>query len=126
MTRSATIWCRLSHAAALRRNATHDSLVSSGTTATHGMRVIGGADPASQTHFVLDKIEGALQSLGAELDDVIRTRIYVRHADEWEPVSRAHGARLGHVAPANTLVRADLIGDEYRVEIEAEALLPED
>ena len=37
----------------------------SGTTATHGSRAIGGADAAAQTHFVIDKIEGALESLGA-------------------------------------------------------------
>jgi aryl-alcohol dehydrogenase-like predicted oxidoreductase/enamine deaminase RidA (YjgF/YER057c/UK114 family) len=93
----------------------------SGTTATLGDRVIGGTDPAAQTHFVIDKIEGALQSLGASLNDVIRTRVYVRHLDDWESVARAHGARFGGVMPANTLVGAALVGDEYLVEIEAEA-----
>lgn len=43
----------------------------SGTTATHRDRLIGGADPAAQMHFVIDKIEGALQSLGGRLDDVV-------------------------------------------------------
>jgi aryl-alcohol dehydrogenase-like predicted oxidoreductase/enamine deaminase RidA (YjgF/YER057c/UK114 family) len=93
----------------------------SGTTATMGDRVIGGRDPAAQTHFVIDKIEGALQSLGATLADVIRTRVYVRHIADWERVARAHGARFGAIQPANTLVAADLVGDEYLVEIEAEA-----
>ena len=59
-----------------------------------GDRVIGGSDPAAQAHFVIDKIEGALQSLGATLADVIRTRVYVRNIDDWEPVARAHGARF--------------------------------
>ncbi len=40
----------------------------SGTTATHGRRVLGGADPAAQTHAVIDKIAGALQSLGGRLE----------------------------------------------------------
>src|SRR6185295_16559046 len=93
----------------------------SGTTATLGDRVIGGSDPAAQTHFVIDKIEGALQSLGASLADVIRTRVYVRNIADWEPVARAHGARFGAIQPANTLVGAALVGDEYLVEIEAEA-----
>jgi aryl-alcohol dehydrogenase-like predicted oxidoreductase/enamine deaminase RidA (YjgF/YER057c/UK114 family) len=93
----------------------------SGTTATMGDRVIGGTDPSAQTHFVIDKIEGALQSLGATLADVIRTRIYVRNIADWEPVARAHGARFGAIQPANTLVAAELVGDEYLVEIEAEA-----
>jgi enamine deaminase RidA (YjgF/YER057c/UK114 family) len=93
----------------------------SGTTATLGDRVIGGRDPAAQAHFVIDKIEGALQSLGAGLADVVRTRVYVRHLADWEPVARAHGARFGPVQPANTLIAAGLVGDEYLVEIEAEA-----
>ncbi|MEW6320127.1 MAG: aldo/keto reductase [Acidobacteriota bacterium] len=95
----------------------------SGTTATLGSRAIGGADPAAQTHFVIDKIEGALQSLGASLADVVRTRVYVRRVDDWEAVARAHGARFRGIMPANTLVAASLVGDEYLVEIEAEAEL---
>ena len=96
----------------------------SGTTANHGDRLVGGADAASQTHFVLDKIAGTLRSLGASLDDVIRTRIYVPRPDDVEAVARAHGDRLGHVLPANTLVLAGLVGDDLRVEIEAEARVP--
>jgi aryl-alcohol dehydrogenase-like predicted oxidoreductase/enamine deaminase RidA (YjgF/YER057c/UK114 family) len=93
----------------------------SGTTATMGDRVVGGRDAAAQTHFVIDKIEGALQSLGATLTDVVRTRVYVRNIADWEPVARAHGARFGAIQPANTLVGAALVGDEYLVEMEADA-----
>ena len=95
----------------------------SGTTATHGSRVIGGNDPAAQTHFVIDKIEGALRSLGADLSQVVRTRIYVRNRGDWEAVSRAHGSRFHGIWPANTLVEAAPIGEEYLVEMEAEAAL---
>jgi enamine deaminase RidA (YjgF/YER057c/UK114 family) len=93
----------------------------SGTTATLGDRVIGGRDPAAQAHFAIDKIEGALQSLGATLGDVVRTRVFVSDIKHWEPVARAHGARFGAIRPANTLVEARLVGDEYLVEIEADA-----
>jgi enamine deaminase RidA (YjgF/YER057c/UK114 family) len=95
----------------------------SGTTATHGSRAIGGDDPAAQAHFCIDKIAGALQSLGGRLEDVVRTRVFVADRAQWEPVARAHGERFGHVLPANTLVEARLIGDEYLVEIEADAEL---
>ncbi len=95
----------------------------SGTTATHGDKVIGGTDPASQMNFILDKIEGALQSLGSGLEDVMRTRIFIRNVADWEPISRAHGARFKNIQPANTLVQANLIGDEYLVEMEAEAIM---
>ena len=96
----------------------------SGTTATHGDRTIGGSDPAAQTHFVIDKIEGALQSLGGRLEDVVRTRVYVSSRRHWEPVARAHGQRFRDVLPANTLVEVGLVGDEYLVEMEVEAVVP--
>ena len=96
----------------------------SGTTATHGDRAIGGSVPTAQTHFVIDKIEAALQSLGGRLEDVVRTRIYVSNLRDWEPVARAHGRRFRDVLPANTLIQAGLVGDEYLVEIEAEAVVP--
>ncbi|MFN5582170.1 RidA family protein, partial [Gemmatimonas sp.] len=95
----------------------------SGTTATHGSRAIGGADPAAQTHFCIDKIAGALQSLGGSLEHVVRTRVFVSDISQWEPIARAHGERFGHILPANTMVQASLIGDEYLVEIEADAEL---
>jgi aryl-alcohol dehydrogenase-like predicted oxidoreductase/enamine deaminase RidA (YjgF/YER057c/UK114 family) len=118
---SGTVWEDLAgFSRAVRKG---DRILVSGTTATHGDRVIGGRDPAAQAHFAIDKIEGALLSLGGQIEDVVRTRIYIRNSDDWEPVSRAHGQRFGHIQPANTLVQAGLIGDDYLVEIEAEAIL---
>jgi len=95
----------------------------SGTTATHGSDMIGGNDPAAQTHFVIDKIEGAIESLGGTLKDVVRTRIFVNNLNDWEPVARAHGDRFNGINPANTLVEARLVGEGYLVEIEAEAVV---
>ena len=100
-----------------------DRILVSGTTATHGDRAIGGADPAAQTHFVIDKIEGALQSLGGRLEDVVRTRVYIQRQEDWESVARVHGERFRDILPANTLVQATIIGDEYLVEMEAEAVV---
>ena len=97
----------------------------SGTTATHRDRLIGGADAAAQTHFVIDKIEAAVVSLGGRLEDIVRTRIYVRNLADWQAVARAHGERFGAVLPANTLVQAGLIGEQYLVEMEAEAVVPD-
>jgi aryl-alcohol dehydrogenase-like predicted oxidoreductase/enamine deaminase RidA (YjgF/YER057c/UK114 family) len=95
----------------------------SGTTATHGKYAIGGSDPAAQTHFVIDKIEGAIQSLGGTLNDVVRTRIFIRNINDWESIARAHGERFKTIQPANTMVKAELIGDEYLIEMEAEAIV---
>ena len=95
----------------------------SGTTATHGDRQIGGRDAAAQAHFVIDKIEGALQSLGARLEHVVRTRVFAQNMADWQQIARAHGERFAHILPANTLVGAKLVGDDYLVEIEADAEL---
>lgn len=93
----------------------------SGTTSTHKDKIIGGNDPAAQTHFIIDKIEAAITSLGGKLEDVVRTRIFVNNIDDWEPIARAHGQRFADIQPANTLVEAKLVGEGYLVEIEAEA-----
>ena len=87
--------------------------------------MIGGADAAAQTCFVLDKIQGAIESLGGKLEDVVRTRVFVNNINEWEPVARMHGERFKDIKPANTLVEAKLVGAGYLVEIEADAVLGE-
>jgi aryl-alcohol dehydrogenase-like predicted oxidoreductase/enamine deaminase RidA (YjgF/YER057c/UK114 family) len=95
----------------------------SGTTASHGDRLMGGVDPAAQAHFAIDKIEGAIQSLGGRLEDVVRTRVYVANLDDWPSVAGVHGERFGNIQPANTLVQARLVGEEYLVEIDVEAVV---
>lgn len=95
----------------------------SGTTATHAAdRCVAPGDPGAQATYILDKIAASISALGGRMEDVVRTRIYLRDAGQWEPVSRAHGRVFGDVLPANTLIEAgNLIGD-YEVEIEAEAV----
>jgi len=118
---SGTVWEDIAgFSRAVRRG---HRIVISGTTATHGDRAIGGSDPVSQTHFIIDKIEGALQSLGGALQDVVMTRVYIREMEHWDQVARVHGERFREIGPANTLVQAGLIGSEYLVEIEAEAVV---
>ncbi len=97
----------------------------SGTTATQGSLVIGGNSPDSQMHFVLDKIEGALKSMNATMKDVVRTRIFVSDIHHWESIARVHGKRFEGINPTNTLVVAKLIGEEYLVEVEADAIINE-
>jgi enamine deaminase RidA (YjgF/YER057c/UK114 family) len=94
----------------------------SGTTATNDKGELeGGTDPAAQTRFILKKIERALNDAGASISDVVRTRIYVKNVADWEPVARVHGEVFRDILPADTMVEARLIGEEYLVEIEAEA-----
>lgn len=99
----------------------------SGTTATDEQgKPVGVDDVAQQTEYIIRKIERALAECGASLADVVRTRIYVTDADDWEAVGRVHGRFFGDARPANTLVEVSrLVGDEYLVEMEADAILPE-
>ena len=76
-----------------------------------------------QTVYILDKIQASIEALGGTLEDVVRTRIFVRDQRQWEPVARVHGRYLGHVRPANTLVEVSSLVGEYEVEIEAEAVV---
>ena len=101
-----------------------DRILVSGTTATAGSsRPVAPGDAAAQTTYILDKILAALTALGASAEDVVRTRVYLTDPDDALPVSRAHGRIFGPIKPANTLLAvAKLIGD-YKVEIEAEAIL---
>ncbi len=103
-----------------------DHIHVSGTTATDGSVLVGGNDPAAQTRFVLDKIERAIIQLGGTLRDVVRTRIFVSDIANWEAVARVHGERFADIRPANSLVEARLVGPEYLVEIEAEAIVTRD
>lgn len=98
----------------------------SGTTATDSSgALVGGTDPAQQMEFALKKVEAAIVSLGGQLTDTIRTRVYVHNMRDWEAVSRVHGRVFAKIRPANTLVQAGLIGEGYLVEVDADALVDE-
>jgi enamine deaminase RidA (YjgF/YER057c/UK114 family) len=87
-----------------------------------------GTPPAgvyAQCVAAIERIRGALEAMGATLDDVVRTRMYVvdveRHQRE---VGRAHREAFGRALPASTMVGiAGLVAPEFLVEIEVEALL---
>ncbi|MYD09155.1 MAG: RidA family protein [Chloroflexi bacterium] len=97
----------------------------SGTTATEGAdTIIGVGDSGAQTDFIIRKIEAALQQAGASLSDVVRTRIYLAPGADWEAVARVHGQYFGEIRPANTLLYIQaLVGEDYLVEMEAEAII---
>ena len=91
-----------------------------------GTGPVGAEDlsPADQTRTVLALIEKALAQAGATFADVVRTRIFIAHAEDWEEVGRAHGEVFATIRPAATMVVAALLNPKWRVEIEAEAVLP--
>ena len=86
---------------------------------------IDSPDPYLQAKRCLEIIVGALAEVGAAPEHVVRTRVYLVDADDWPEVGRAHGEVFGDVLPVTAfLVVAGLLDPAWKVEIEAEALLP--
>jgi enamine deaminase RidA (YjgF/YER057c/UK114 family) len=96
-----------------------------GTVAVDENRqVIGKDNPYEQTKFILSKIEKVLQRAGAELKDVIRTRMFVTDISRWEEYGKAHGEVFREIKPCTTMVEVSaLIEKDYLIEIEATAIL---
>ena len=81
-------------------------------------------DAAGQMRRCIEIVAGALNDLGATLDDVVRTRVYLTDAGHWETVGRVHGEAFANARPAATMVVvAGLLDPRWTVEMEAEALL---
>jgi enamine deaminase RidA (YjgF/YER057c/UK114 family) len=91
-----------------------------------GTGPVGAEDlsPADQTRTVLALIEKALSQAGATFEHVVRTRMFLARAEDWEEVGQAHGEVFGAIRPASTMVVAGLLNPKWRVEIEAEAFIP--
>jgi enamine deaminase RidA (YjgF/YER057c/UK114 family) len=81
-------------------------------------------DIYDQTLLCLDLIGTALERAGSTLEHVVRTRVYLTDADDFDGFARAHAEVFGGVRPANTTVLAGLFDPRWKVEIEVEAVLP--
>ena len=82
------------------------------------------ADPGVQARRCLEIILSALREAGAEPRHVVRTRMYMANAADWEAIGRAHGEVFNEVRPAATMVVvAGLLDPRWKVEIEAEAMV---
>lgn len=98
-----------------------------GTTATDQQgNLVGIGDAQAQTLQVLSNIKRALESVGAKLEDVVRTRIYVTDITRWEEIGRVHGEFFSKILPATTMIEVkSLVNPQMLVEIEVEAIVNE-
>ncbi|HEY6113420.1 MAG TPA: Rid family hydrolase, partial [Gaiellaceae bacterium] len=81
-------------------------------------------DIYDQTRVCFELIGTALEQAGSSLQNVVRTRVYLVNADDFDGFARAHAEVFGDVRPANTTVLAGLFDPSWKVEIEVEAVLP--
>jgi enamine deaminase RidA (YjgF/YER057c/UK114 family) len=78
-----------------------------------------------QTRLCLELVGDALEQAGASFADVVRTRMFIVDAADWQEVARAHGEVFAEIRPASTAIVTGLLDPRWRVEIEAEAVLPQ-
>jgi enamine deaminase RidA (YjgF/YER057c/UK114 family) len=92
-----------------------------------GTGPVGAEDLSAfeQTRHVLALIENALHQAGAKVEHVVRTRMFIAKVEDWQEVGRAHGEVFGTIRPAATMVIAQMLNPKWRVEIEADAVLPD-
>ena len=80
-------------------------------------------DVVDQMRAALQTMKEALTDLGCKMDDVVMTRIYVKHAHDIDSVAVIHGETFRDIRPATTIVRiGDFVDPKILVEIEAEAV----
>ena len=99
----------------------------SGCVATDGQgRLVGGNDIVAQTRQVHENIKRCLAAAGATFADVCKVTVFLRNVADRERVNTVRKEYFGAHRPASTLVEISrLVRDEYLIEIEATAVLPE-
>lgn len=84
------------------------------------------ADIAAQTDQVLTIIAASLKDAGSSIEHVFRTRMFLTRTEDWEAVGRVHCKFFGLTRPAATMVVVkELLNPTWRIEIEADAFIPE-
>lgn len=95
------------------------------TAAAEGGGAVGGDDIAEQTREALRRIAAALEQAGAGLQDVVRTRMFVKDISRWREVGQAHGEVFGAIRPATSMLEVSaLIDPALLVELGADAVAP--
>lgn len=103
-----------------------DLIEVSGTTAFRNGEVMGKGNAFEQARYIFNLIEGVLSRAGADLESVIRTRIYLTNMGDWDDVAKAHYLFFSDIKPACTVLEVSgLIDPDMLVEVEITAVHPE-
>ena len=94
--------------------------------AVSGTAARNGGDTYAQTAEALSRALAAARELGAEPEDVLRTRLLLADGCDWEAAVRAHREAFSGVEPANTTYFVSgFIPEGVLVEVELDAIIPE-
>ncbi len=86
--------------------------------------VVGENNVYEQTKFIIEKVKKILNQVGADLENVVRTRMFVTDISKWEEIGKAHGEFFNAIKPATTMVEVSkLIDPKFLIEIEFDAVL---
>jgi len=81
-------------------------------------------DLYNQTKRCLEIIRKAITDAGGQLDNVIRTRIFLKNISDWEKAAKAHGEYFSEIRPASTFIEVKgFIKDDRLVEMEADCVI---
>ena len=87
-------------------------------------KTVAPGDAAAQARRCFEIVARALESLGASLSDVVRTRVLLTRIEDWEAVARVHGEFFRDVRPVNTVMQVSrFIDPDWLVEVEADAVV---
>lgn len=86
--------------------------------------VVGENNVYEQTKFIIEKVKKILNQVGADLENIVRTRMFVTDISKWEEIGKAHGEFFNAIKPATTMVEiSKLIDPKFLIEIEFDAVL---
>jgi len=101
-----------------------DFIVVAGTAPVDNDEIVATGNAYEQAKFIIIKIENTLKELNASLNDVIRTRIFVKDISKWEEIGKAHGEFFNEIKPVTTMIEVKaFVHPDILVEIEAEAIV---
>ena len=94
------------------------------TATTEDGAIAGPGDAYVQARQALSNVAAALAQVGAQVQDVVRTRMFVTDISQWEAVGRAHGEVFADIRPVTAMLEVSaLLDPRMLVEIEADAYL---
>jgi enamine deaminase RidA (YjgF/YER057c/UK114 family) len=108
-----------------RAVAAGDFVFVAGCTSVADGQVVHEGDAQAQTTQAIANVTAALTAAGADLADVVRTRMFVTDISRSAEYGQAHGAAFGEIRPASSLLGVTaLIDPRMLIEVEAVAYKP--